>query len=338
VEAGSLSAPRAPKLLLGLPLGLLAALIGVLLAITVMFGASPGCGGGGNVGALGSKVPQRLVPIYERAAAKYGLGEQGPSILAAINWVETGFGTNLGVSSAAAEGWMQFLPSSWEAFGVDGNGDGKKDPYNPWDAIFAAARLLRASGAPGDWHAAIFSYNHAEWYVAEVLTDAHRFAGSGTVQTAEFAGCAAAASAPNEAVGRMVAEAARLSGLRPTSEYVWGGSHGFSPTPRNGPFDCSSAVSHLLQVGGFHNPTMDTVALARWGEPGPGRWVTIFVKPYGSQAHTFIGFSAGLTPPGERFWGTSGIVAPGHGPGWIGEDKLSAAYLTGFEMRHPPGF
>ena len=133
---------------------------------------------------------------------------------------------------------MQFLPSSWEAFGVDGNGDGIKDPYNPWDAIFAAARLLRASGAPQDWHGAIFSYNHAEWYVAEVLADAHRFAGDGTVE-ASGGGCAAAASAPNETVARMVAEAARLSALRPTSEYVWGGSHGSSPTPPNGPFDCA---------------------------------------------------------------------------------------------------
>ena len=336
MEAGSLSAPRAPKLLLGLPLGLLAALIGVLLAITVMFGASPGCGGGGDIGALGSKVPQRLVPIYEGASAKYGLGEKAPSILAAINWVETGFGTNLGVSSAAAEGWMQFLPSSWEAFGVDGNGDGKKDPYNPWDAIFAAARLLSASGAPQHWHGAIFSYNHAEWYVAEVLADARRFAAGGTVQASGTA-CAAAASAPNETVARMVAEAARLSALRPTSEYVWGGSHGASPTPADGPFDCSSAVSHLLQVGGFGNPTMDTTQLVRWGEPGPGQWVTIFVKPYGADAHTFIRFSADVTPSGERYWGTSGIVAPGKGPGWIGEDKFSAAYLTGFEMRHPPG-
>jgi hypothetical protein len=169
------------------------------------------------------------------------------------------------------------------------------------------------------------------------LTHARRFAGDGTVETSSGGGCAAAASAPNETVARMVAEAARLSALRPTSEYVWGGSHGASPTPANGPFDCSSAVSHLLQVGGFGNPTMDTTLLVRWGEPGPGRWVTIFVKPYGGDAHTFLRFSAGVTPPGERYWGTSGIVAPGKGPGWIGEDKFSASYLAGFQMRHPPG-
>ncbi len=336
VEAGSIPAVRAPKLVLGLPLGLLAVLIAALLSITVLFGASPSCGGGEAVGSLGSKVPQRLVPIYEQAAVKYELGRQGPSILAGINWVETGFGTNLGVSSAEAEGWMQFLPSSWEAFGVDGNGDGVKDPYNPWDAIFAAARLLRSSGAPQDWHGAIFSYNHAEWYVAEVLAHAREFAGDGTVE-AGGPSCAAAATAPNEAVARMVAEAERLSALRPTSEYVWGGSHGSTPTPANGPFDCSSAVSHLLQVGGFENPTMDTTVLVGWGDPGPGQWVTIFVKPYGADAHTFIRFSKGVTPPGKRFWGTSGFVAPGHGPGWIPESTFDAGYLSGFQLRHPPG-
>lgn len=337
MEVGFLSAPPAPKLLLGLPLALLAALIGGLLAITVMFGAAPGCSGGEAVGALGAKVPKRLVPIYEQAAARYGLGEEGPSILAAINEVETDFGANPSTSVAGAQGWMQFEPKTWATYGVDANGDGKKDIDNPWDAIFAAANYLHASGAPGDWHAAILSYNHAEWYVAEVLADAHRFAGASTVEVAGIGACAAAAGAPNEVVGRMVAEAARLSALRPSSEYVWGGSHGSTPAPANGPFDCSSAVSHLLQIGGFGNRTMDTTLLVRWGEPGPGRWVTIFVKPFGSEAHTFIRFGVDVTLPGERYWGTSGMVAPGKGPGWIGEDKFSATYLAGFEMRHPPG-
>ncbi|HEY5054192.1 MAG TPA: hypothetical protein VII45_12360, partial [Solirubrobacterales bacterium] len=63
VEAGSIPVARAPKLVLGLPLGLLAVLIGALLSITVLFGASPNCGGGGEaVGSLGSKVPKRLGP------------------------------------------------------------------------------------------------------------------------------------------------------------------------------------------------------------------------------------------------------------------------------------
>ena len=221
MEASSLSTSPPTKHLLGLPLGLLAGLIGIVLSVALVAGASPTCQGGEGVGTLDSRVPQRLAPIYVQAATRYGLGQRGPSILAAINWVETGFGTNLGVSSAAAEGWMQFLPSSWEAFGVDGNGDGRKDPYDPWDAIFAAARLLRASGAPGNWHDAIFSYNHAEWYVAKVEHAAQRFSGGGTV--------AASASCIGAPGGAIVGKAIRLFAPRefkplPAALWVGGGA------------------------------------------------------------------------------------------------------------------
>ena len=121
-------------------------------------------------------VPPILVPIYERAAAAYGLGPQGPAVLAGINEVETAFGTNLNVSSAGAVGWMQFMPSTWETYGVDANGDGVKDPYNPEDAIFAAARYLSAAGMPANTYDAILAYNHADWYVAEVLANASCYA------------------------------------------------------------------------------------------------------------------------------------------------------------------
>jgi Transglycosylase SLT domain len=119
-----------------------------------------------------SGVPAILVPVYQRAAAAYGLGPQGASVLAAINGIETAFGTNLNVSSAGAVGWMQFMPETWAGYGVDANGDGVADPYNPEDAIFAAASYLRAAGAPTDWYTAVFAYNHADWYVAEVLANA----------------------------------------------------------------------------------------------------------------------------------------------------------------------
>jgi len=119
-----------------------------------------------------SGVPAVLVPIYQRAAAAYGLGPRGPSVLAAINGIETAFGTNLNVSSAGAVGWMQFMPETWAGYGVDANGDGVADPFNPEDAIFAAARYLRAAGMPLDTYGAVFAYNHADWYVAEVLANA----------------------------------------------------------------------------------------------------------------------------------------------------------------------
>jgi Transglycosylase SLT domain len=117
-------------------------------------------------------VPPVLVPIYQRAATAYGLGPQGAAVLAGINAIETAFGTNLNVSSAGAIGWMQFMPETWEGYGVDANGDGVRDPYNPEDAIYAAANYLSASGMPSDTYAAIFAYNHADWYVAEVLANA----------------------------------------------------------------------------------------------------------------------------------------------------------------------
>ena len=76
-------------------------------------------------------------------------------MLAAINEVETDYGRDLSVSSAGAEGWMQFLPAAWAQYGVDANGDGFKDPYNPADAIFAAARYLRAAGGDTNIRAAV---------------------------------------------------------------------------------------------------------------------------------------------------------------------------------------
>jgi Transglycosylase SLT domain len=123
-------------------------------------------------------VPPILIPIYQRASDAYGLGPQGPAVLAGINEIETAFGTNLNISSAGAEGWMQFMPSTWATYGVDANGDGVRDPYNPEDAIFAAASYLSAAGMPADTYGAIYAYNHADWYVAEVLANANCYAPS----------------------------------------------------------------------------------------------------------------------------------------------------------------
>jgi hypothetical protein len=142
----------------------------------------PSSSGSFEIGAVPSSscasigVPPVLIPIYQRAAATYGLGPQGPAVLAGINAIETAFGTNLNTSYAGAMGWMQFIQSSWEMYGVDANGDGVKDPYNPEDAIFAAARYLSAAGMPADTYSAIYAYNHADWYVAEVLANAACYA------------------------------------------------------------------------------------------------------------------------------------------------------------------
>ncbi len=121
------------------------------------------------------RIPPFLLPIYQAAGTAYGIPWQ---VLAAINEVETDYGRDLSVSSAGAEGWMQFLPESWAQYGVDANGDGFKDPYNPADAIFAAARYLRAAGGSTDIKAAIFSYNHSQAYVESVMLRAQLLGGT----------------------------------------------------------------------------------------------------------------------------------------------------------------
>ena len=72
-------------------------------------------------------------------------------------------------------GPMQFLPSTWETSGVDGNGDGVANIMDPEDAIPAAAGYLQDGRAPQDWYRALYSYNHADWYVKKVLAVAEAY-------------------------------------------------------------------------------------------------------------------------------------------------------------------
>ncbi|HUB72530.1 MAG TPA: lytic murein transglycosylase [Solirubrobacteraceae bacterium] len=112
------------------------------------------------------RIPLFLLPIYKAAAVQYGVPWQ---ILAAINEIETDYGSDQSVSTAGAVGWMQFMPSTWLQYGVDALNAGYADPYNPVDAVFAAARYLRAAGAATNLRAAIFAYNHSDEYVESVL-------------------------------------------------------------------------------------------------------------------------------------------------------------------------
>jgi len=120
-------------------------------------------------------IPPFLLPIYQAAGTAYDIPWP---VLAAINEVETDYGRDLNLSSAGAEGWMQFLPSSWERYGVDANGDGYEDPYNPADAIFAAARYLAAAGGAKDIEGAVYAYNHSQAYVEAVMLRAQLFGGT----------------------------------------------------------------------------------------------------------------------------------------------------------------
>lgn len=115
--------------------------------------------------------------LYHRAAATCsGLSW---TVLAAIGQVESGHGRNPSTSSAGAMGPMQFLPSTFAHYAVDGNADGVADIMNPDDAIFTAASYLCANGAGNGGNAlynAIWHYNHADWYVQMVLALSQKYA------------------------------------------------------------------------------------------------------------------------------------------------------------------
>ncbi len=120
------------------------------------------------------EIPPFLLPIYQAAGIQYDVPWQ---VLAAINEIETDYGRNLSVSTAGAVGWMQFLPSTWQHYGLDATDSGYADPYNPVDAIFAAAQYLHAAGASTNLANAIYAYNHAWWYVQSVLLRAQLIGG-----------------------------------------------------------------------------------------------------------------------------------------------------------------
>jgi len=138
-------------------------------------------------------------PIFQQAQDRYGVSW---AVLAAIAKIESGFGQGKeylargGVSPKGAVGFMQFMPTTWSGsgnpyafddpknprwdtdperiaryggYGTDADGDGVADPFNPWDAVFAAAKMLKENGFAEDPRRAIYSYNHSWAYVDRVL-------------------------------------------------------------------------------------------------------------------------------------------------------------------------
>jgi len=161
-----------------------AALVGAILAAPGDGGgdrgvatASPPADAGVRVPAVFAALAERLqIPaayftLYRETAARYGLDW---TRLAAIGAIESRHGqsSESGVASGAnhrgASGPAQFLAGTWERFGVDGDGDGTRDPHDPADAIAAMASYLRASGAPQDWRGALRTYNHSDAYATAV--------------------------------------------------------------------------------------------------------------------------------------------------------------------------
>jgi soluble lytic murein transglycosylase-like protein len=100
-----------------------------------------------------------LLSYYKEAQTKYGVEWQ---YLAAIHLVESRVGRIHGLSTAGAQGPMQFIPSTWAVYGTG-------DINDDHDSILAAARYLKAAGAPGDMRAALLAYNHSTAYVNALI-------------------------------------------------------------------------------------------------------------------------------------------------------------------------
>jgi murein DD-endopeptidase MepM/ murein hydrolase activator NlpD len=124
-----------------------------------------------------------LEALWRSAGSAYGIPWE---VLAAINKIESNFGRNMGPSSAGAVGWMQFMPDTWLRWGTDGDGDRIADPWDPEDGVYSAARYLAAAGGSADLRRAIFAYNHAAWYVDDVLELAAVFGQGGGEATLTY--------------------------------------------------------------------------------------------------------------------------------------------------------
>jgi hypothetical protein len=167
------------------PLGFFAVLLLVILGAFAGNSSRQGGSSSPSAAALAG-IPADYLVLYRQAGASYGLDW---AVLAAIGAVESNHGRSSaagvrsGLNSAGCcAGPMPFNlsdgpPSGWAIYATDGNNDGHLNPYDPADAI-AAARLLRANGAPADYAAALFAYNHAGWYVDQVLHQASRYRAS----------------------------------------------------------------------------------------------------------------------------------------------------------------
>ncbi|MFC4118536.1 NlpC/P60 family protein [Nonomuraea zeae] len=220
-------------------------------------------------------IPPLYLDLYQQAAARYGIPW---TVLAAVGEAEsdhgrgTGPGILNGTNHAGAAGPMQFMPTTWHSYGVDGNADGRKDVYDPADAIPAAADHLRRNGAPANLEQALLRYNHDPAYVAKVL----RLAESYATATADSA-CTPLAIDGTGHSAAAIAAASRWLG----TPYSYGGGGLDGPTRGIGQganmvgFDCSGLTRYAWHQAGTALPRTTTeqwraLPHVRPGEQLPG--------------------------------------------------------------------
>jgi len=206
-----------------------AGVVGVTLLAPMLFlmaalGGAPGIAQSPASAAALAEIPEDHLVVMQQVAAATGIPWQ---VLAAIAKVESGFGANMGPSSAGALGYCQFMPATWAGYGVDGDGDGVADPFNYHDCLPAAAQLLLANGAPGDLRSALYAYNHSWSYVDHVLSIATSY------------GYLDPAGIPAQAVA--------LARSRLGTPYVWGAAGPDS-------FDCSGLTQWVYAQLGISLP------------------------------------------------------------------------------------
>lgn len=186
-------------------------------------------------------IPARLLMLYQQAAGVCP-GLPWP-VLAGIGKVESDHNRPPGqVSGVGAQGPMQFLPSTWNAFGVDGNSDGRLDPFDPADAIPAAARYLCAHDAARDLGRAVGSYFCGA--LPDCLLRAER-PGGYTSRVLQWAQTYTGEHGP---AGPQATRAVQVALAQVGTPYLWGGE-----TPGVG-FDCSGLVQHAYATAGLQLP------------------------------------------------------------------------------------
>ena len=192
-------------------------------------------------------IPAEIQQLYESAAAEYGLPW---TLLAGIGMEETAHGRNTATSSAGAQGLMQFMPATFATYGVDGDGDGAADIHNLADSAFSAANYLVASGAlkgVDGVRQALYAYNHADWYVGDVLYYADAY-GGGTV-LGSTTSCPPGSGNPNlpPLSDDRIAQVLNWAGAQTGKPYVMGAT---------GPdaYDCSSLVQSAYARIGISMP------------------------------------------------------------------------------------